>query len=191
MKPIPNLATPETPAAFVFGYMYPQQNQLWVIQKYWPEGTLNKVQLIVGPSPSPNPAPACKCSERRPPTPLPTGTASPSPSPSMQVLRTAPSHPTPHRYSQSAPPQSSSTSTSSRRCTRNGSTSQWTFARTRTPRKTSKGGCKRCGATRSRPPRSPRRPLASPHRWVQEMWGYSIAAASLGIQHKLVENFQV
>jgi hypothetical protein len=27
--------------------------------------------------------------------------------------------------------------------------------------------------------------------WVQEMWGYSIAAASLGIRHKLVENFQV
>ena len=24
MKPIPNLATPETPAAFIFGYMYPQ-----------------------------------------------------------------------------------------------------------------------------------------------------------------------
>ena len=89
MKPIPNLATPETPAAFVFGYMYPQQNQLWVIQKYWPEGTLNKVQLIVGPSPSPNPAPACKCSERRPPTPLPTGTAS-RPLPSHHPPRPAP-----------------------------------------------------------------------------------------------------
>jgi hypothetical protein len=43
MKPIPNLATPEMPAAFVFGYMFPQQNQLWVIKKYWPEGTLDKV----------------------------------------------------------------------------------------------------------------------------------------------------
>jgi len=27
--------------------------------------------------------------------------------------------------------------------------------------------------------------------WVQEMWGYSIAAASLGIRHKLIEEFQV
>ena len=27
--------------------------------------------------------------------------------------------------------------------------------------------------------------------WVQEMWGYSIAAASLGIKHKLVGDFQV
>ena len=27
--------------------------------------------------------------------------------------------------------------------------------------------------------------------WVQEMWGYSIAAASLGIKHKLVHDFQV
>ena len=27
--------------------------------------------------------------------------------------------------------------------------------------------------------------------WVQEMWGYSIAAASLGIKHKLVFDFQV
>ena len=26
--------------------------------------------------------------------------------------------------------------------------------------------------------------------WVQEMWGYSIAAASLGIKHKLIEEFQ-
>ena len=70
MKPIPNLATPEMPAAFVFGYMFPQQNQLWVIKKYWPEGTLDKVQLIVGPTPI-----------------------------SMQVLSTAPLLPTPHRYS--------------------------------------------------------------------------------------------
>ena len=27
--------------------------------------------------------------------------------------------------------------------------------------------------------------------WVQEMWGYSIAAASLGVKHRLVRNFQV
>ena len=27
--------------------------------------------------------------------------------------------------------------------------------------------------------------------WVQEMWGYSIAAASVGIQHTLVRKFQV
>lgn len=27
--------------------------------------------------------------------------------------------------------------------------------------------------------------------WVQEMWGYSIAAASLGIKHKVVKSFQV
>ena len=26
--------------------------------------------------------------------------------------------------------------------------------------------------------------------WVQEMWGYSIAAASLGITHRLIEDFQ-
>ena len=27
--------------------------------------------------------------------------------------------------------------------------------------------------------------------WVQEMWGYSIAAAALGIKHRLVRDFQV
>ena len=27
--------------------------------------------------------------------------------------------------------------------------------------------------------------------WVQEMWGYSIAAASVGIKHRLVRDFQV
>ena len=27
--------------------------------------------------------------------------------------------------------------------------------------------------------------------WVQEMWGYSIACGSLGIKHRLVNNFQV
>ena len=50
MRPIPNLATPTTPAAFVFGYMYPQRSQEWVIRKYWPEGTYDKVQPV-GPSP--------------------------------------------------------------------------------------------------------------------------------------------
>ena len=152
MKPIPNLATPETPAAFVFGYMYPQQNQLWVIKKYWPEGTLDKVPLIVGPS---RISIHLECSARRPPSPLPTGTAGrPLPQSQHASAQHGAPLPTPHRYSRSAPPPSSFTSTSSRRCTRNGSISRWTFAPMRTPRRTSRGGYKRCGATRSRPLRS-------------------------------------
>ena len=39
MKPIPNLATPETPAAFIFGYMYANPSQDAIIKKYWPEGS--------------------------------------------------------------------------------------------------------------------------------------------------------
>ena len=37
----------------------------------------------------------------------------------------------------------------------------------------------------STPPQTP------PPRPLQEMWGYSIAAASLGIKHKLIRDFQV
>ena len=154
MKPIPNLATPETPAAFVFGYMYPQQNQLWVIQKYWPEGTLNKVQLIVGPSPSPNPAPACKCSERRPPTPLPTGTASrplsshhpprPAPEgvPEMARLLNGPSL---ERGRRERHPRVGASDV--------GLLDRGRLAHHGAPLRLPTGGCKRCGATRSRPPR--------------------------------------
>ena len=147
MKPIPNLATPEMPAAFVFGYMHPQQNQLWVIKKYWPEGTLDKVQLST-------------LTLTRTLTLLARGHARqgtadrrPLPNQHASAQHGAPL-PTPHRYSRSAPHPSSSTSTSSRRCTRNGSISRWTFAPTRTPRRTFRGGYKRCGATRSRPLRS-------------------------------------
>ena len=162
MKPIPNLATPEMPAAFVFGYMYPQQNQLWVIKKYWPEGTLDKVQLspltltLTRTRTLTQPYWPEGTLGTAPPSPLPTGTADRRPLPQSQhasAQHGAPL-PTPHRYSQSAPPPSSSTSTSSRRCTRNGSISRWTFAPTRTPRRTFRGGYKRCGATRSRPLRS-------------------------------------
>jgi len=50
MRPIPNLATPEKPAAFVFGYMFPQPSQQWVVEKYWPGGSYKSVQPV-GPSP--------------------------------------------------------------------------------------------------------------------------------------------
>jgi hypothetical protein len=63
MKPIPNLATPETPAAFIFGYMYANPSQDAIIKKYWPEG-FSAALDPVGPSPpdpnpnvSPNPNP--------------------------------------------------------------------------------------------------------------------------------------
>ena len=50
MKPIPNLATPETPAAFIFGYMYANPSQDAIIKKYWPEGSSAALDPV-GPSP--------------------------------------------------------------------------------------------------------------------------------------------
>jgi hypothetical protein len=138
MKPIPNLATPETPAAFVFGYMYPQQNQLWVIKKYWPEGTLDKVPLIVGPSPI---SLHLECSARRPPPHSP------------QVQPVGPSPVIIHLDQLQKVYQ------------------KWLDF--------------------SMELRSNADAEKDIQGWVQEMWGYSIAAASLGIRHKLVENFQV
>ena len=49
------------------------------------------------------------------------------------------------------------------------------------------GGCFRCGACSS-PDLTPN--LAGRFGWVLEMWGYSIAAASLGIEHKVMREFQ-
>ena len=39
MKPIPNLATPTMPAAWVFGYMHGHRGQDAIVHKYWPEGS--------------------------------------------------------------------------------------------------------------------------------------------------------
>ena len=111
MKPIPNLATPTTPAAFVFGYMYPQRSQEWVIKKYWPEGEYSAVQPI-GPSPVLI---------------------------HLDQLKTL--------YQ------------------------KWLDF--------------------SMDLRSNGAAEAVIQGWVQEMWGYSIAAASLGIKHKLIRDFQV
>jgi len=111
MKPIPNLATPTTPAAYIFGYMYPQRSQEWVIKKYWPEGSYDKVQPV-GPSP---------------------------------VLI--------HLDQLKAVYQ------------------RWLDF--------------------SMDLRSNSQAEAVIQGWVQEMWGYSIAAASLGITHRLIEDFQV
>ena len=73
MNPIPNLATRETPAAFVFGYMYANPSQDEIIKKYWPEGSsafldpvgpspllIHREQLAkvhANPNPDPNPSP--------------------------------------------------------------------------------------------------------------------------------------
>jgi len=111
MRPIPNLATEETPAAFVFGYMYPQPSQDWVVKKYWPDGSYKDVQPI-GPSPVLIHLDQLKLLYQKW---LDFSLDLRSNAAAEQVIQ----------------------------------------------------------------------------GWVQEMWGYSIAAASLGIKHKLVEEFQV
>ena len=50
MRPIPNLASPTKPAAWVFGYMHAHAAQDPTIRKYWPEGS-HKDLDPVGPSP--------------------------------------------------------------------------------------------------------------------------------------------
>ncbi|KAL1519432.1 hypothetical protein AB1Y20_022955 [Prymnesium parvum] len=50
MKPIPNLATPRTPAGWVFGYMHGHAGQDSVVKKYWPEGSGADLDPV-GPSP--------------------------------------------------------------------------------------------------------------------------------------------
>ena len=50
MKPIPNLATADTPAAFTFGYMFAHPSQDAIIRKYWPEGSSAALDPV-GPSP--------------------------------------------------------------------------------------------------------------------------------------------
>jgi hypothetical protein len=50
MQPIPNEATPTTPAGFDFGYMHAGPHQNSIIQKYWPEGTYESLDPV-GPSP--------------------------------------------------------------------------------------------------------------------------------------------
>ena len=111
MKPIPNLATPTKPAAFVFGYMYPQRSQDWVIKKYWPEGDYSRVQPV-GPSPVLIHLDQLKLVYQK-----------------------------------------------------------WLDF--------------------SLDLRSNSKAESVIQGWVQEMWGYSIAAASVGIEHKLIEHFQV
>jgi len=111
MQPIPNWATPTTPAAFVFGYMYPQRSQDWVIKKYWPEGSYKHVQPV-GPSPV-----------------------------LIHLDQLAKLYQKWLDFSLDLRSNSAAESVI--------------------------------------------------QGWVQEMWGYSIAAASLGIQHKLIPEFQV
>lgn len=111
MKPIPNLATPETPAAFIFGYMYANPSQDAIIKKYWPEG-FSAALDPVGPSPLLiHRDQLAKVHKRW----LDFSLGLRSNSDAERVIQ----------------------------------------------------------------------------GWVQEMWGYSIAAASLGIKHKLVGDFQV
>ena len=50
MRPIPNLATESTPAAFVFGYMHGHKSQDGIVRRYWPEGSGAKLDPV-GPSP--------------------------------------------------------------------------------------------------------------------------------------------
>jgi len=50
MKPIPNLATATTPAAFVFGYMHGHQAQDAIVRRYWPQGGGARLDPV-GPSP--------------------------------------------------------------------------------------------------------------------------------------------
>jgi len=50
-RPLVNLATLSSPAAYVFGYMHASHRTDWVVKKYWPEGSFKQVQPI-GPSPA-------------------------------------------------------------------------------------------------------------------------------------------
>jgi len=50
MRPMPNLATETTPAAWVFGYMHANPSQDRIIQQYWPEGSSRSLDPV-GPSP--------------------------------------------------------------------------------------------------------------------------------------------
>ena len=50
MKPLPNLATPERPVAWDFGYMHAHRAQNFIIQKYWKEGDASQLDPV-GPSP--------------------------------------------------------------------------------------------------------------------------------------------
>ena len=111
MNPIPNLATPTTPAGFIFGYMYANPSQDYVIKKYWPSGSSADLDPV-GPSP-------------------------------VLIHRDQLARIYPRWLDFSLDLRS------------NGDAE-----------KVIQG-------------------------WVQEMWGYSIAAASLGIKHKLVKDFQV
>ena len=111
MRPIPNLATESTPAAFVFGYMFPNAQQDHIIKRYWPEGSYKDVQPV-GPSP---------------------------------VLI--------HREQL-------------RKIYRKWLDFSLGLRSNGDAEKVIQG-------------------------WVQEMWGYSIAAASVGVKHRLVEEFQV
>ena len=50
MRPLPNLATPDMPAAWDFGYMHAHRNQNEIIKRYWPEGDYSQLDPV-GPSP--------------------------------------------------------------------------------------------------------------------------------------------
>lgn len=50
MRPMPNLASETTPAAWVFGYMHANPSQDRIIQQYWPEGSSRSLDPV-GPSP--------------------------------------------------------------------------------------------------------------------------------------------
>jgi len=111
MRPIPNLATPSTPAAFVFGYMHGHASQDAIVRRYWPEGSGAQLDPV-GPSPLLI---------------------------HLDQLRAL------------------------------------------TPRWLNFSFGLRSNSDAERVMQG----------WVQEMWGYSIAAASVGIKHRLVRDFQV
>ena len=46
MKPLPNLATAEKPAAWIFGYMHAHTRQDGIIRTYWPEGDSSKLDPV-------------------------------------------------------------------------------------------------------------------------------------------------
>jgi len=50
MRPIPNLATEDKPAAFVFGYMHGNKAQDAIVRRYWPQGSGSLLDPV-GPSP--------------------------------------------------------------------------------------------------------------------------------------------
>ena len=110
MKPLPNLATKEMPAALDFGYMHAHASQNEVIRKYWPEGDASQLDPV-GPSP-------CQIHVDQ-----------------LEKL-----------------------------------TDRWLDF--------SLGLRSNSDAERVM------------QGWVQEMWGYSIAAASVGIKHRVVKEFQ-